>query len=74
MKLKQVTSDTVNITLDECYIQQHLQVIVQIGGTHIKCDSNVIDIADTSQRADLIQIWRRCCYWCRRYWYCYHQK
>lgn len=42
----------VNITLDST-TSTAFAGFVQIGGTHIKCDSNVIDIADTSQRAQL---------------------
>jgi len=44
----------VNITLDSA-TSTAFAGFVQIGGTHIKCDSNVIDIADTSQRADLFK-------------------
>jgi hypothetical protein len=44
----------VNITLDSA-TSTAFAGFVQIGGTHIKCDSNVIDIADSSQRADLFK-------------------
>ena len=44
----------VNITLDSA-TSTAFAGFVQIGGTHIKCDSNVIDIADTSQRAALFK-------------------
>lgn len=50
----QASTGATNITLNED-INTNFAGWVQIGGTYIKVDSNVINIADTPQRADLFK-------------------